>query len=236
MTIKITKTGTIANRRIAALIVGPPGVGKTSLIKTFPEPSSKTLMISLEGGTACLDGTDFDVIEVDLKNPITFMEELYEALTSDAYKKKYKNIFIDSLTELGQAMISYLKRDPHYGQAKNTLQMYGKYAELMTTIIKSYRDMTDYNVVFTCLDLIEKDGLEKIESVNIPGSSVKNGIRAWFDLVLFYKIYKDEEGNAHRVLITSAEESPLAKDRTGKLETYEEANIGNILAKITGSK
>jgi phage nucleotide-binding protein len=232
MSLKITKTGELASRRIAMLIVGPSGVGKTSLIKTFPEPSSQTLMISFEGGTACLAGTDFDVIESDNSKPIEFMEEVYNALCSDEYKKKYKNIFIDSLTEMGQVVLAQLKKDPHYGQSKNALQMYGKYNDIMTMIIKSFRDMSDYNVVFTCLDAVEKDGLEKIESVNIPGSGVKNGIRAWFDIVVFYKIFKDEEGNVYRKLITSPEESPLAKDRTSKLEQFEDADLSAIINKI----
>lgn len=230
--LNIKKTGTLATRRIAMLVTGPAGVGKTSLIKTFPEPSSKTLMISFEGGTACLDGTDFDVVESDNNDPIGFMESVYDALTSEEYKNKYKNIFIDSLTEMGQSILAQLKKDNHYGQAKNTLQMYGKYNDLMTMIIKSFRDMSDYNVVFTCLDSVEKDGLEKIESINIPGSSVKASIRAWFDIVVFYKIFKDEDGNVYRKLVTSAEESPLAKDRSGKLEPFEDANLSSIINKI----
>ena len=230
--ITIKKTGDIASKRTAMLIIGSSGVGKTSLIRSLPDPSSETLMISLEGGTACLKGTDFDIIEVDNKKPIEFMDELYDMLTSKPSEKKYKNIFIDSLTELGQSILSQLKKDPHYGQAKNALPMYGKYNEIMTTIVKSYRDMTAYNVFFTCLDSVEKDGLEKIESVNIPGTAIKNGIRAWFDIVVFYKIYKDEEGTVHRKLITSTEESVLAKDRTGVLDAFEEADLGIILSKV----
>lgn len=230
--LNIKKTGNLATRRIAMLVVGPAGVGKTSLIKTFPEPSSKTLMISFEGGTACLDGTDFDVVESDNNDPIGFMENVYDALTSDEYKNKYKNIFIDSLTEMGQVILAQLKRDPHLGQAKNALQMYGKYNDIMTMIIKSFRDMSDYNVVFTCLDSVDRDGLEKFESINIPGSSVKSSIRAWFDIVVFYKIFKDENGDVFRKLITSAEESPLAKDRSGKLEQYEDADLSVIINKI----
>lgn len=232
--LKIKKTGDLATRRIAMLVIGPAGVGKTSLIKTFPEPAEQTLMISFEGGTACLSGTNYDIVESDNNDPIGFMESVYNALSSDEYKKKYKNIFIDSLTEMGQVVLAQLKKDPHLGQAKNALQMYGKYNDIMTMIIKSFRDMSDYNVVFTCLDAVDRDGLEKIESINIPGSSVKNSIRAWFDMVVFYKIFKDEEGGAHRKLITSAEESPLAKDRSGKLEAYEEADLSVIINKVLG--
>jgi hypothetical protein len=250
MAITIKKTGEIAGKRVVMMVVGTPGIGKTSLIRSLPAPESETLMISLEGGTACLDDTNFDVVEIDMRNPVVEMEEMYELLTTDdlkrtkelnpnwshnvVYKKRYKYVFIDSLTEMGQGVISFLKKDPHYGQAKNTLQLYGKYAEIMTVIIKGFRDMTDYSVIFTCLDAIDKDGLEKIESVNIPGSSIKNGIRAWFDIVLSYKTYKDEEGNIIRKLISDVAESPIAKDRTGKLDSFEDADLGVIINKITG--
>jgi len=234
--IKIKKTGEIATKRFVALIAGPSGIGKTSLAKTLPDPESKILIISAESGLSCLDGTNIDVIEVDTMKPVESLEEIYDALSTDAYKKKYSYIFIDSLTEIGQLVVSELKRDPHYGQAKNALPMWGKYGELMTTIVKGYRDMTDYSVIFTCLDSVEKDGLEKIESFNLPGSSIKNNVKAWFDLVLFYKVYRDEEGNSIRKLVTDITESPLAKDRTGKLEPFEDADLSVIINKITGSK
>jgi phage nucleotide-binding protein len=234
--IKIKKTGDIASKRFVAIVVGPSGIGKTSLVKTLPAPESKILLISAESGLSCLSGTNIDVIEVDPTDPMNSLEEIYNELGTDAYKKKYDYVFIDSLTEIGQLIVSYLKKDPHYGQPKNALPMWGKYGDLMTTIIKGYRDLSDYSVIFTCLDAIEKDGLEKIESFNLPGSSIKNNVKAWFDLVLFYKVYKDEEGNHIRKLVTDIAEAPLAKDRTGKLEAYEDADLSAIITKITGVK
>lgn len=232
--IKIKKTGDIATKRFVALVVGPSGIGKTSLVRTLPDPESKILIISAESGLACLDGTAIDVIEVDPLKPMESLEEIYDALTTDAYKKKYNYIFVDSLTEIGQLIVSELKKDPHYGQPKNALPMWGKYGELMATIVKGYRDLSDYSVIFTCLDAVEKDGLEKLESFNLQGSSIKNNVKAWFDLVLFYKVYRDEEGNNIRKLVTDISESPLAKDRTGKLEAFEDACLSTIIAKITG--
>lgn len=234
--LKIKKTGDIATKRFVALVVGPSGIGKTSLVRTLPDPESKILIISAESGLACLDGTSIDVLEVDPLKPMESLEEIYDALCTDAYKKKYNYIFIDSLTEIGQLIVSELKRDPHYGQPKNALPMWGKYGELMTTIVKGYRDLSDYSVIFTCLDAVEKDGLEKLESFNLQGSSIKNNVKAWFDLVLFYKVYRDEEGNHIRKLVTDISESPLAKDRTGKLEPFEDADLSVIINKITGSK
>ena len=229
--IQIKKTGQIATKRFVALIVGESGIGKTSLVKTLPEPEEAILLISAESGLACLDGTNIDVVEVDPNNTTGSLESIYDYLQSDEAKKKYKYVFIDSLTEIGQLIVAELKKDPHFGQPKNALQLWGKYTELMTMICKSYRDMSDYSVIFTCLNAVEKDGLEKFESFNLQGSSIKNSIKAWYDLVLFYKVYKDEDGT-HRMLVTDTAESPLAKDRSGKLDAYEKADLSVIINKI----
>ena len=229
--IKIKKTGQIATKRFVALIVGESGIGKTSLVKTLPEPEDAILLISAESGLACLDGTNIDVVEVDPNNTTGSLESIYDYLQSDEAKAKYKYVFIDSLTEIGQLIVAELKKDPHFGQPKNALQLWGKYTELMTMICKSYRDMSDYSVIFTCLNAVEKDGLEKFESFNLQGSSIKNSIKAWYDLVLFYKVYKDEDGT-HRMLVTDTAESPLAKDRSGKLDAYEKADLSVIINKI----
>lgn len=229
--IQIKKTGQIATKRFVALIVGESGIGKTSLVKTLPEPEEAILLISAESGLACLDGTNIDVVEVDPNNTTGSLESIYDYLQSDEAKAKYKYVFIDSLTEIGQLIVAELKKDPHFGQPKNTLQLWGKYTELMTMICKSYRDMSDYSVIFTCLNAVEKDGLEKFESFNLQGSSIKNSIKAWYDLVLFYKVYKDEDGT-HRMLVTDTAESPLAKDRSGKLDAYEKADLSVIINKI----
>jgi hypothetical protein len=43
--------------------------------------------------------------------------------------------------------------------------------------------------------------------------------------------YKDEDGT-HRMLVTDTAESPLAKDRSGKLDAYEKADLSVIINKI----
>ena len=177
MAITIKKSGSVASSRVTMVITGPSGSGKTSLIRTLPAPESRILMIAAEPGLACLHGTNIDTIEVDPRDPVTHLEEIYETLTTDTYKKKYDYIFIDSLTEVGEMILAHLKKDPHYGQAKNALAMYGKYNDMMTILIKGYRDLMDYSVFFTCLDAVDKDGLEKVESFNLSGTKLKNNLK-----------------------------------------------------------
>lgn len=232
--IQIKKTSDIAQRRFISLVVGPSGVGKTSLARTLPEPHENILIISAEAGLLCLKGTDIDVAEVDPSSPSKSLETIYEALQTKEFKAKYKYVFIDSLTEIAQLIVAELKRDPHWGNAKNALAMWGKFNDIMTMIIKSYRDMPDYSVIFTCLSAQDKDGLEMVDVFNLPGSQLKSNLKAFFDLVLHYNIFVDEEGNKHRKLITDAAESVLAKDRSGSLEAYEEADLSVIINKVLG--
>ena len=73
-----------------------------------------------------------------------------------------------------------------------------------------------------------------VDVFNLPGSQLKSNLKAFFDLVLHYNIFVDEEGNKHRKLITDAAESVLAKDRSGSLEAYEEADLSVIINKVLG--
>jgi len=220
---KILNTNDIAATRAAMLVVGPSGIGKTSLVKELPE--SETLIISMESGLLCLQGTNYPVIEVKTR------DELNEVCAFLQTSTLYKYIFIDSLTELGQLVLAELKQDPKLADPKNSFLLWGKYAELVTAYIKFFRDL-DANVVMTCLEGTGEDGLEKICTFNIPGASIKDNIKSWFDICLVYKIFQNDNKEKFRKLVTSQEDHSLAKDRSGKLRPYEAPNLRDIFSKI----
>jgi len=224
---KVTNTSQVASSRVAALIVGPSGIGKTFLAKTLNP--KETLIISAESGLLCLAGTDIDVAEV------SSLDELTKVI--DYLKKKdnkYKNIFVDSLTEIAELILKVCKEE--FPDASKSFPMWGRYAEMMAYYTKAFRDLNDYSVFVTCLDSQKTDGLERITTFNLPGQKIKDDIKSYFDLVLSYKIYPDEQGVHHRKLVTDMGEAPLAKDRSGKLDKYEDPNLGNIINKLIGGK
>jgi hypothetical protein len=220
-------TGDNDLNRMALLIVAESGVGKTS--QCMHLPPDEVAFISLESGDLCFKKNNY---KPRLKSVIKTVDDLTESFVqlNDGIDG-IKYVFIDSLTEMGQMILSELKEDPRYQDPKNTLKMYGTYNEMMTKIIKSYRDMDKYTVIFTCLSTKEKDGMEVYDDYNIPGASVKNMLKSYFDLVLHMKVYKDGE-EEKRVFLTNSSVSRLAKDRSGLLEQAELANIGEIIAKI----
>ena len=60
--------------------------------------------------------------------------------------------------------------------------------------------------------------------------NIKEKMPAMFDLVFY--LHVDEEGK--RFFITNGTDKLVAKDRSGKLDPIEEANLGNIANKIKG--
>jgi len=221
---KLTNTKTNAGARLSSLVVGPSGVGKTTLAGTLP--AKETLIISAEAGLMCLAGTDIDVAEISTR------KELDEVMKFLMGKTKYKYIFIDSLTEIGDMFLKELKNDPKYADASKTFKLYGAYNDLITAYTKAFRDLTAYSVFITCLDSTKTDGLEKLHTFNIPGQKVKDDLKSWFDIVFEFKIYLDEDGKPHRKLVTDMAESSLAKDRSGKLNKYEDPDLGKIVKKL----
>ncbi|RLA65451.1 MAG: hypothetical protein DRQ88_09225 [Epsilonproteobacteria bacterium] len=228
---KLTNTKDVASSRVSALIVGPSGVGKTSLVKTL-DPD-KTLILSAESGLLCLQGTNIDVFEI---NTMKDLDKVEEILANPKTKERYKNVFIDSLTEIGEMIVKELKNDPSVNDPKQAFRLWGEYAMHISNYIKTFRDFSPYNVFFTCLDSQKTDGLEKITTFNLPGQKIKDDIKSYFDIVFQYKIYGDDEGKPHRKLVTDIVEAPLAKDRSGKLDKYEEPHLGKILSKLLGGK
>jgi phage nucleotide-binding protein len=224
--VKFKSTKDVSSSRFVALIVGPSGIGKTSQVRYLPE--GKTLILSAEAGLLCLQGTDYAVAEIKTT------EELMNVFSYLNNGADFQYIFIDSLTEILEIVLTELKEDPRYSDPKMTLKMYGTYNEQATKIIKAFRDLSSYSVIFTCLDENAKNGVEVVKEFNIPGSSIKNSLMAWFDLVLHLHAFTDEEGKVHRKFITDSTISPLAKDRSGKLESYEDADLSAIINKVLG--
>lgn len=233
MALKINSTSDVEIERIVGLVVGQSGIGKTFLVSTL---EGKTLVASAEGGLLCLKKLPKEVRAnidfVDIKSLSDFTE-FFEYISKPETKKKYQNLFIDSLTEIGETILKDLKKDPKLSDEKNGFKLYGKNNEIFTWFVKELRDTPPYNVWFTCLNSFEKDGVELREVFNFPGSKGKENLKGWLDLVLKYEVFSDGE-NKYRKLISDVEINPLAKDRSGLLDSYEEANLGMISRKILG--
>ena len=233
--IKKTTTNNIELFNVKALLYGKPGTGKThSALTLNPE---RTLVISAEGGLLPLAGTKIDVIELKKWNDI---KEVFNELLKDEYKKKYRNIFVDSLTEInemGKEQIVKKDRPALKTNIRNiyddlmTLQDWGVLLTRVIRMIRAFRDLP-YNIIFTCLEDLHKDEQTGATTYtpSLNGKLAVN-IGGYFDEV-FRMVTKEVEDKIHYQFVTNKTERSIAKDRSGILELYEEPNWEKIFKKI----
>ena len=218
--------------RFTALVIGPAGIGKTSLLRTIPENESACVLSAESGLLSVRDLVKAKRVTGFEIGSFSEMREAFELLNTDkAFQEKYKWIFIDSLTEISSRCVEAMKAK--YPSKSDSFPMWGEYADLMTHLIKGFRDINHYSVVFTCLPSVEKDDSNRrYVGPAIAGSSLKERLTSYFDEVFYMDIKKSDEGQEHRVFITQPWERFPAKDRSGCLNLIEKPDIAYIKNKI----
>ena len=237
---KIHSTKDHGAKALKMLIYGGPGVGKTTLAGTISEP---VLVISAEAGLLSLSDKNIDVIDITLDDDgklipkerrLARLGEVMQFVQTEESKAKYKWLFIDSLTEISQNLVENLQLV--YPDAKDGIKLWGDYAKKSRSLVKSFRDLPHYNVVFTALEAEDKDenGRRYIR-VDMSGKIGKQ-LPAFFDEVFRMHLIEDINGNAIRILTTAPMENVVAKDRSGKLKDKVEPCLTTIADIIRGGK
>jgi hypothetical protein len=214
-------------------VVGKSGVGKTSLIRTIP-PQEPVFVISAENGmlsvrdlvqSGRIHGVEIDRFE-DLKNACELL------LTQ--LRGAYRWVLVDSLSEISYRCHEHYKKV--YPAEKDVWSMWGAYDKDMQELIKGLRDMTESNVVFTCLETVDKEesGRRHV-APDLAGKKLKERVPAWFDEVF----YMDNEINektreVYRYFITAPIGRIPGKDRSGRLALKEPAHLGYVYDKMIG--
>lgn len=233
---ELTTTKSLSNNSLKILVYGHSGVGKTTLASTINE---SVLIVSAESGLLSI--ADHDIPVVDITCAPTALEryqkliEVYQYLKLPETQEKYDWIFIDSLTEIAQTLVQSLKQK--YTDRKDGLVLWGEYNEKIRSLIKAFRDLKGYHVVFTALQAANKDEIGKrFNGIDMPGS-ISSSVEAFFDEVFNLQIHEteiDEEVVEKRVLLTSRTDRTVGKDRSGKLNMYEPCDLNHIKNKILG--
>lgn len=235
---RVFSTKNYRSNALKFLIYGQPGAGKTTLASTINEP---VLIISAESGLRSLSGKEIDAVSLEIDDAgvvvpraqrVERLREAFRFLQDPEVMKKYKWVFIDSLSEIGDFILSGLKEK--YPSEKDKFKLYGDYNDTMRSFITGVRDMPDYNVVFTALEKVEKDDVgRRYKTVNLTGS-IGDNLPAYFDEVFYYHKAEGENGQQLRMLLTDGTDQYVAKDRSGVLAKIEEPNLSAIAQKIRG--
>jgi hypothetical protein len=230
---KIQNTKTSQQQRVKALIYGESGAGKTSLAATL---GKETLVISGESGLLCIRDAELDFVDLsrddkgeviqDQLGRLRVLSEVFKELhDNDELKKKYKNVFVDGITEIGELMVESLALQ--FPDRKDSFPMWGEYSKRMRSVIKNFRDLP-YNVFMTAVAEPDVDENKRRYMGFQVAGSIGRKMPQYFDEVFF--LYVDSEGK--RSLVTNKTDALVCKDRSNKLAPIEEADLSLIMAKI----
>jgi phage nucleotide-binding protein len=223
MAINLRSTKGLHANGVKLLVYGNAGAGKTSLIPTLPNP----VVFSAEGGLLSI--ADADVSFVEVSSYDTLMEA-YRWVTESDEAKHFESIALDSISEIAEVVLNHEKKI-----AKDPRQAYGSMQEQMSDIIRAFRDIPNKHVYFTakCEKATDETG-RILYAPSMPGNKTGQQLPYFFDEVLALRVEKDQEGNSQRALMCDSDGIWQAKDRSGKLDTWEAPDLGAIINKIGG--
>lgn len=227
MALKFTNTNETHKRGLKVLTYGDWGSGKTSLCRTLLEDYNP-IIISAEGGTLSLADVSIPVIEVE---DIEDVRGAYNYLLSEE-GQEFDWVCLDSLTEIMEVLLVAEKK-----HSKDARQAYGAMKDDGLELVRYFRDLPR-NVFMTALmDRVKDDKTGRFTmGVSMPGSQLGGKLPALFDEVFCLRVFEDEDGTPIRKLQTGKDEQYSAKDRSGTLELYEDADLGAIAKKILKGK
>lgn len=225
MAINIKTTGSLSANGVKLLVYGQAGAGKTSLIKTLPSP----IVLSAEGGLLSIQDADLPFIEI---NDIETLREAYKWLTESNEAKSFKSVALDSISEIAEVVLNAEKKT-----TKDPRQAYGAMQEQMADIIRAFRDLPGRHVYMSAkLEKTQDEMGRVLYAPSMPGNKTGQALPYFFDEVLALRVEKDGDGNTQRALMCDSDGLWLAKDRSGKLESWEAPDLGAIISKMQGSK
>jgi hypothetical protein len=237
MLIQSTDTFTDSNG-IKCVLYGESGVGKTSSIATLKAAGFNPLLVSAESGTLSLKGSGISMVDIstnDKGEPVAMEDRLARLHEVFLYlkdgKHKFDTVVLDSLTEINHCVMAYLKKK--HPDPKSNLVKFGENSEIMQKIVREFRDLK-LNVVLIALASNDKDDIgRRYTDIDLVGKTATK-IPALFDEVIYYFVTKTDKDGVIRKFQCQPSDQVRAKDRSGKLSAYEDADLGKLFLKIKG--
>ena len=225
MAINLKSTGGLTANGVKLLVYGQAGAGKTSLIKSLPNP----IVLSAEGGLLPIQDADLPYIEVASMDDL---REAYNWCKDSAEAAGFQSVALDSISEVAEVVLHHEMKKNKDGRAA-----YGEMNTTMTELIRAFRDITGKHIYMSAkLEKTQDEMGKMLYNPGMPGKSLTQGLPYFFDEVLALRVERDAAGVTQRALMCDSDGIWLAKDRSGKLEAWEAPDLGGIITKIGGKQ
>lgn len=242
-------------------LVGFPGVGKTTQLKTLPP--EKTLFVDLEAGDLSVKDWLGDTVRprtwkafrdlvVFLAGPLPtassdqpFSDAHYQSVCANygdpAQLAKYEYYFVDSLTVLSRLCFAWCKAQPQAYSEKNgkpdTRGAYGLLGQEMITALTHLQHVRDKHVIYVAILEMKTDDFNRpYYQLQLEGSKTALELPGVLDEVITLALLKADDGTPYRGFVTGADNAfgYPCKDRSGRLDAIEEPDLGKLIKKCLG--
>lgn len=243
---------------VKAVIAGPYGIGKTSLLRTL-DPTN-TLFVDGEAGDLSVSDVHIDSVRpatwpdcrdlaafiggpnLALPSHAPYSQDHFEAVSKNFnpdMMKKYETVFVDSLTKLSRLCLQWAAQQPDAFNAQGKQDLRGAYGLLgreMIGFVTQLQHARSLNIIFTCAMEQSKDDYGRMAwDLHIEGSKTGRELPGIVDEVISYILIDFGDGVMTRSFVTNKdnEHAVPAKDRSGRLDPIEEPHLGKLIAKAS---
>jgi hypothetical protein len=258
----ITADERLAERRGGkVLIIGPTGVGKTSLLRTLL--TTTTLFVDIEAGDLAVIDLPVPTIRLDDwcaardlacriggPNPsypptAPYSEAHYRAIGGALPNlDQIDTVFVDSLTALSRLAFRWAEQQPEaFSDRTGRRDIRGAYGLLgreMIAFLNQLQHARSKHIVFVAiLEKVIDDFGHASWEVQMEGGKTGRELPGIVDEILTMNFLDFGDGQpAERgfVCTTPNNWGYPAKDRSGRLDPIEQPHLGNLLTKLTTTK
>jgi hypothetical protein len=238
--------------------MGPPGVGKTSLVRHL-DPDS-TLFIDVEAGTLSIADVGINMMRpqswVECRDLAVRVAGVDSAAASHApYSAqhlemvggplanidRYKTIFIDSITAVSRLSLRWAETQPEAVSEKSGKKdvrgAYGLHARELLQWLQHWQHAHSMNVILIAVLELRVDEFGQREwRPQIEGAKTAREVGAIVDEVLTMQWIDFGNGKPVRAFVCTQPNqwNYPSKDRSGKLDQFEEPHLARLITKLNG--
>jgi phage nucleotide-binding protein len=218
---KIKQTNELTNAGVKVLVYGSSGAGKTTLISSLAD----CIVLSAEGGLLSLSKFNIPYIEI---TDMETLEEAYQWFSSSKEASQFKSVALDSISEIAEVVLAAEK-----AKSRDPRAAYGNMQDIMTGYIRKFRDLSERHVYFSAkMEKVQDEMGRIMYGPSMPGAKMGQLLPYYFDEVLALRVEHNEDSETVRMLQTEGDGTWLAKDRSGKLEKWEDPDLSSIINRI----